>query len=156
MRNGCFRNPHWPWPLNPLPWYTLFFLLPILNLVLSMKRNQPIKSLQMPVMILISCASYAVTQLCNRKLGLAGHPDYAALIGSFVVSLLGNLYSRKFKGTAFTTMLTGIWLLIPTGLAETGGLSSNYTAPGQDEYTESLDLARKSKLIFMSLWKSNI
>ena len=51
-------------------------------------------------------------------------------------------------GTAFTIMLTGIWLLIPTGLAEAGGLSSSYTAPEEDEYTESLELARKSKWKF--------
>ncbi|KAI5114747.1 hypothetical protein M0805_003488, partial [Coniferiporia weirii] len=82
-----------------------------------------------------------------RHMGLAGHPDYTALLGSFVVSLLGNVYSRKMGGTAFTIMLTGIWLLIPTGLAEAGGLASSYTAPGEDEYTESLDLARKNAVI---------
>ena len=64
-------------------------------------------------MIAISCISNAVTQLGNRKFGLSGHPDYAALLGSFIVSLLGDLWSRKFGGTAFTVMLTGIWLLIP-------------------------------------------
>ena len=143
--NGCYRDPNWVWPLRPLPWYSLFVLLPVLNLILSMRRNQPLRTAQMPVMIGISCISYVVTALANRKMGLAGHPDYTALLGSFVVSLLGNLYSRKFGGTAFTVMLTGIWLLIPTGLAEAGGLSSTYTAPGEDEYTESLTLARKSK-----------
>lgn len=149
---GCYRNPSWGWWLSPLPWYSLFALLPILNLVLSMKRAQPLKSVEMPVMILISCTSTAVTQLANRRMGLSGHPDYTALLGSFVVSLLGNIYSRKMGGTAFTIMLTGIWLLIPTGLAEAGGLSSSYTAPGEDEYTESLDLARKSESasIFLS------
>ncbi|KAH8111968.1 DUF1212-domain-containing protein [Phellopilus nigrolimitatus] len=141
--NGCLREPGWPWFLQPLPWYSLFVLLPALNLVLSMKRAQPVYSVEMPVMVLISCTSTAVTQLANRRMGLAGHPDYTALLGSFVVSLLGNVYARKMGGTAFTIMLTGIWLLIPTGLAEAGGLSSSYSSPGQDEYTESLELARK-------------
>lgn len=145
--SGCYRNPHWPWPLRPLPFWSLFITLPVLNLILSIKRNQPIKSVQMPVMILISCCSFAVTRLANVKMGFSGHPDYTALLGSFVVSLLGNMYSRRFGGTAFTIMLTGIWLLIPTGLAEAGGLSSSYAAPGEDEYTEALELARKSEFL---------
>ena len=97
----------------------------------------------MPVTIFISCASQAVTRVASAYLGLNGHPDYISLIGSFVVSLLGNLYAIAFSGTAFSVMLTGIWLLVPTGLASAGGLSSTYQ-PGQDEYTQSLDLARKS------------
>jgi hypothetical protein len=117
---GCFRDPErygaWKWALTPLPWYTLFVLLPLLNLVLSLKRNQPWKTREMPVMILISCISNAVTRVVNRRFGLSGHPDYAALVGSFIVSLLGNMWSRKFGGTAFTVMLTGIWLLIPVSV----------------------------------------
>jgi len=34
-------------------------------------------------------------------------------IGAFVVGVLGNLYSRAFKGTAFTAMVTGILFLVP-------------------------------------------
>ena len=64
-------------------------------------------------MIIISCISNAVTKVGNHKFGLSGHPDYGALVGSFIVSMLGNLWSRKFGGTAFTVMLTGIWLMIP-------------------------------------------
>lgn len=143
--NGCHRDPNWPWTLRKLSIWTLFLTAPVLSLVFSIKRMQPIKSREMPVMILISCCSYAVTQLANLKMGLAGYPDYAALLGSFVVSLLGNLYSRHFGGTAFAVMLTGIWLLIPNGLADAGGLSGSYADPDEDEYTRSLDLARKSE-----------
>ena len=139
------RDPKWVWPLRPLPWYSLFVLLLIPNLILSMRRNQRLKTAQVPVMIAISCMSYVVTALANKKIGLTGHPNYTALLGSFVVILLGNLYSRKFGRIAFTIMLTGIWLSILTSLAEVGGLSSTYTALGEDEYTESLILARKSK-----------
>lgn len=102
-------------------------------------------------MVLISCASVGVTKVANAKLDLSGHPDYTALLGSFIVSLLGNVYARRFGGTAFTAMLTGILLLIPTGLAEAGGLASPYTTPGQDEYTQALDLARKSKSLLLVL-----
>lgn len=143
--SGCARNMNAPWYVRPMPWWTLFFLFPLLNIVLSMRRAQPIKSVQLPVMVLISCASVAATKIANTRLGLAGHPDYTALLGSFVVSLLGNIYARRFGGTAYTIMLTGILLLIPTGLAEAGGLASSYTGSGEDEYTQALDLARKSE-----------
>ena len=59
--NGCYRDPNWVWPLRPLPWYSLFVLLPVLNLILSMRRNQPLKTARMPVMIAISCVFYVVT-----------------------------------------------------------------------------------------------
>ena len=154
--SGCYRDSDRGWWLQPLPWYSLFALLPIINLVISMKRNQPLWTIEMPVMIAISCTSTAVTRLANRHMALSGHPDYTALLGSFVVSLLGNLYSRKMGGTAFTIMLAGIWLLIPTGLAEAGGLSSSYNDPGEDEYTESLDLARNSTSPRVKFWPTTL
>ena len=97
--SGCARAVDAPWFIQPLPWWTLFFLLPILNVVLSMRRAQPLRSAQLPAMVLISCASVAVTTAANTHLGLAGHPDYTALLGSFVVSLLGNVYERRFGGS---------------------------------------------------------
>lgn len=67
----------------------------------------------MVVMVCIACVSFLATRFANLHWGLANHPDYVALIGSFVVGVLGNAYSRKFGGTAFTAMLTGILLLVP-------------------------------------------
>ncbi|TDL17367.1 hypothetical protein BD410DRAFT_550158 [Rickenella mellea] len=134
-----------PGPLQPVvpPWSTLIFMLSIYNFCSSMKGVQKRKTVPMVVMVMISCVSSGLTRYVNIKLGLGGHPDYVSLIGSFVVSALGNLCSRKIGGMAFTIMLTGMLLLIPTGLAEAGGLSNSYTGPGEDEYTNSLELARK-------------
>lgn len=100
------------------------------------------------VMVTIACISFVITRLCNIKFGLVNHPDYVSLIGSWIVGILGNGYSRRFGGTAFTAMLTGILLLVPDGLSAAGGLSSNYQGAGQDEYTQSLTLARKSQSNF--------
>ena len=117
----------------------------------------------MIIMVGVACISFAITRYANLQWELSNHPDYVALIGSFVVGILGNVYSRKYGGTAFTTMLTGILLLVPVrlfltpmlpfklmvscfqdGLAAAGGLADNYQS-GQDEYTQSLALARKSE-----------
>ena len=34
-------------------------------------------------------------------------------IGAFTAGILGNLYSRKMGGTAFTSMVTGVLFLVP-------------------------------------------
>jgi len=95
------------------------------------------------VMVSVACISFWISRLCNALLGLQNHPDYVSLIGSWLVGILGNGYSRRFGGTAFTVMLTGVLLLVPDGLSAAGGLSQNYTSSGEDEYTQSLNLARK-------------
>lgn len=148
--NGCYRDPSWDWYLQPIPWWSLFICVPIFTFCASMNNQQHWFSRQMLVMVAIACISFALTRLANIHWGLANHPDYVALIGSFVIGILGNAYSRRFGGTAFTAMLTGILLLVPNGLSAAGGLADNYTAPGQDEYTQSLTLARKSKLLIYS------
>lgn len=82
-----------------------------------MNNQQHWWSRQMIVMVSIACVSFTFTRLANSFWGLENHPDYVALIGSFSVGLFGNLYSRKFGGTAFTSMLTGILLLVPVSLS---------------------------------------
>lgn len=110
---GCFRDPEWGWYLQPLPYWTLFFLVPLFALCCSMNNMQHWWSRQMVVMVSIACVAFWITRLCNMKLGLHDHPDYVSLIGSWLVGILGNGYSRRFGGTAFTAMLTGILLLVP-------------------------------------------
>ena len=110
---GCFRDEQWRWFLQPVPWWTLFFLVPLFAFCSSMNNQQHWWSRQMVVMVSIACISFGITRLCNVKLGLRNHPDYVSLIGSWLVGILGNGYSRRFGGTAFTAMLTGILLLVP-------------------------------------------
>lgn len=153
---GCMRDMRAPWYGQSLPWWTLFFLLPLLNVMLSMRRAQPLKSVELPVMVFISCTSSAVMMVAKTQFGLAGHPEYSALIGSFVVSLLGNVYARRYGGMAFTIMVTGIWLLIPLGLVEAGGLASPQTTSEEDVYTQAIDLATKSQCRYrMNIQRSN-
>lgn len=110
---GCFRDSHWHWYLQPLPYWTLFFLVPLFAFCSSMNNQQHWWSRQMIVMVSIACVSFWITRLCNTYFGLHNHPDYVSLIGSWIVGILGNGYSRRFGGTAFTAMLTGILLLVP-------------------------------------------
>ncbi|KAH8117480.1 DUF1212-domain-containing protein [Phellopilus nigrolimitatus] len=143
MVQGCYRNPAWGWYLHPMPFWTLFFLVPLFAICSSMNNQQHWWHRQMTVMVSIACVSFWITRLCNITLGLRNHPDYVSLIGSWLVGMLGNGYSRRFGGTAFTAMLTGILLLVPDGLSAAGGLAQSNQGEDQDEYTQSLTLARK-------------
>lgn len=111
--DSCFRDPNWGWYLQPLPYWSLFILVPIFAFCVSMNNQQHWWSRQMFVMVSIACVAFWITRLCNLKLGLHNHPDYVSFIGSWLVGVLGNGYSRRFGGTAFTAMLTGILLLVP-------------------------------------------
>lgn len=41
------------------------------------------------------------------------HSDIVSFIGAFVVGILGNLYSRIFRGTGFVVMVPGVLFLVP-------------------------------------------
>ena len=59
---GCYRDPSWPWYLRPFPFWTLFIMVPAFSILSSMANGQPLKSRQLPVMVIISCASFAGAQ----------------------------------------------------------------------------------------------
>lgn len=124
---NCFRDKHWRWYLQPVPFWALFFLVPLFAFCSSMNNQQHWFSRQMIVMVTIACISFWITRLCNITLGLSNHPDYVSLVGSFLVGTLGNGYSRRFGGTAFTAMLTGILLLVPVSWHRTTALFLNFS-----------------------------
>lgn len=62
-------------------------------------------------MVLISCASYTANTVANRH--IFNRSDIVSAIGAFTVGLLGNIHSRGGKGTAFTSMVTGVLFLVP-------------------------------------------
>lgn len=61
----CRRDPNWEWwrqRLNPL-WMIL--LVPAFSFLLSLHNLQPIKSRQLPVMVIISCAGFVCNFFAN-------------------------------------------------------------------------------------------
>ncbi|KAG8691711.1 hypothetical protein FRC11_011995 [Ceratobasidium sp. 423] len=135
---GCYRDLNWPWYLQALPGWTLFVLVPLFSLFGSLASMQPLKSTQLPVMVFISCAAFAANKAANRY--IFDRSDVVSAIGAFVVGVLGNLYSRVFRGTAFVVMVNGIGFLIPSGIAAAGGLAQNYRGSEGDQYSSGLSL----------------
>lgn len=111
---GCFRNPSWPWWRLPLPWWSLFILVPVYSTCSSLANLQDWRSVQLPIMVLFSCMAYAANRGANQLLSDRG--DIVSSFGALVIGLCGNVYSRVIGGTAFTSMVTGVLFLVPVGV----------------------------------------
>lgn len=108
---GCYRSSDSPWYLMRFPWWTQFVIVPIFSVLSSLANLQPIWTWDMLVMAIISCVSYTANKVANRL--IPGRSDFVSFTGAFAVGILGNFYSRKMGGTAFTAMVTGVLFLVP-------------------------------------------
>lgn len=111
---GCYRNPAWPWWRLPLPWWTLFILVPVYSLCSSLANLQDWRSIQLPIMVLFSCLAYAANRGANQL--LADRGDIVSSFGALVIGLCGNIYARVIGGTAFTSMVTGVLFIVPVSV----------------------------------------
>ncbi|CCM04151.1 uncharacterized protein FIBRA_06313 [Fibroporia radiculosa] len=123
--NGCFRSPTFPWYLQPFPWWTQFLLVPAYALACALANMQPFLSVDMLAMVLIASVGYVTNKVANHF--ILGHSDIVSAIGAFSIGILGNIYSRRFRGTAFTVMVPGVLFLVPSGLSQNGGLNTSGT-----------------------------
>ncbi|KAF9785823.1 hypothetical protein BJ322DRAFT_743777 [Thelephora terrestris] len=112
---GCLRPPENPWYLRPFPYWIQFFVVPLFSIVSSMSNMQPLRSINMLSMVVISCISYAANKLATRY--IFEDSEVVSVVGAFVTGILGNLYALKFGGSAFTMMVTGVLFLVPSGLS---------------------------------------
>ncbi|PIL37204.1 hypothetical protein GSI_00897 [Ganoderma sinense ZZ0214-1] len=119
---GCYRPPDFPWYLQPFPWYSEFAIVPVFSVLSSLSNLQPLWTRELLVMVVISCVSYAANKTANHF--IFNRSDVVSAIGAFAVGLLGNIYSRKMGGTAFTSMVTGVLFLVPSGLSQAGGITA--------------------------------
>ncbi|KAI9508342.1 hypothetical protein F5148DRAFT_1356167 [Russula earlei] len=120
---GCHRLPEFPWYLQPFPFWSQFITVPAFSVLSSMGNLQPWRSWDLVVMVIISCISFAANKTANHF--IFNRSDVVSAIGAFAVGVLGNVYSRRFGGTAFTAMVTGVLFLVPSGLSQAGGLTAS-------------------------------
>ena len=57
--------------------------------------------------------------------------EFTACIGAFIVGVLGNLYSRIWKGMAVSAMLPAIFVQVPSGIASKSSLISGLNTADQ-------------------------
>ena len=111
MHEGCYRPPDYPWYLHPFPFWSQFITVPLFSILSSLSNLQPWREMDLVVMVIISCVSFAANKAANHF--IFNRSDVVSAIGAFAVGLLGNIYSRMFGGTAFTVMVTGVLFLVP-------------------------------------------
>lgn len=99
--NGCYRDPDWPWYLQSPPPWTLLFLVPLYGIFSALASFQPFFSRELPVMVFVSCCSYAANRVCyllrfflmqstdtclkGVHILIPSRPDISGAIGAFVI-----------------------------------------------------------------------
>lgn len=121
MFEGCFRPASNPWYLRTLPSWTKYPIVVVFSILSSLENMQPWRTWELVVMVVISCTAYFANMFANYY--IFERSDIVSAIGAFVVGVLGNIYSRKMGGTAFTSMVTGVLFLVPSGLSQAGGMT---------------------------------
>lgn len=92
-------------------WYRFIF---VPGFTLGLALINQAKWFQLPIMLFISSAGYVVTYFSSKY--FYDSTEFTASLASFVIGVLGNLYSRIWKGIAVSAMLPGIFLQVPGGV----------------------------------------
>lgn len=114
MRGSCVSN---------LPATMNLLFIPMFATTMGFACQASLK--QIPLMVIIACAGYTVDYFSALHLPMT---QFNAAMGAFTIGILSNLYSkfgRKYTllkratycETAFTSMLVGIFCLVPGGIA---------------------------------------
>ncbi|CAI5760240.1 unnamed protein product [Candida verbasci] len=84
---------------------------------------------QLPMMIFIASVGYIGTYFAGKH--FSNVTEFTACIGAFIVGILGNLYSRIWKGMAVSAMLPAIFVQVPSGIASKSTLISGIATADQ-------------------------
>ena len=98
------------------PWFRFIFVPAFTICLLVVNQAHPS---QFPVAVLIAGAGYVVNYFSSLHLNT---PQVANAVGAFAVGLIGNLYSRLYRGTAYLSVLPAVFVQVPSGLAAQGSL----------------------------------
>lgn len=101
------------------PWFRFIF---VPAFVIGNSLLNQAKWTQLPVMVTIACIGYVVTYFSGKH--FESSTEFTAALSAFVIGLLGNLYSRIWKGLAVSAMLPAIFCLVPSGVASQSSLLS--------------------------------
>ena len=112
---------------SPISGYWKFFFVPPFTICLIV-INQG-RLMQMPVMVLISLAGYVVNFFSSLK--FPSNVQVSQTLGALAIGLMGNLYSRFWRGLSAAALLPAIFVQVPSGLAASGSLISGLTSANQ-------------------------
>ncbi|WVQ82976.1 hypothetical protein IAT38_005114 [Cryptococcus sp. DSM 104549] len=144
--NYTCSNTHYdgaPWWQSTPSGYWYFLCAPGFSLGLSLRNQQPLWAIELPIMVLISCAGWT----CNHFSSLAfpGRSDITSAIGSFVVGTLGSIYGRFSNGSSFPVTVPGILIQLPSGLSNGGifNFASESASGSSTAYSDGFSVAEQ-------------
>lgn len=106
-------------------WRILF--IPLFSLCLGLINQARWR--QLPVMVFISCVGYIGNYFAGKHFQEV--TEFTAAIGAFIIGILGNMYSRIWKGMAVSAMLPAIFVQVPSGIASKSTLLSGINSANQ-------------------------
>lgn len=101
---------------------------------------------QLPIMVVIAGCGYIGTYFAGQHFNNV--TEFTASIGAFIVGILGNLYSRIWKGLAVSAMLPAIFVQVPSGIASQSSLLSGVQAANQITGNSTTSSSDSSSLAF--------
>ncbi|GAA5907072.1 uncharacterized protein JCM6883_006129 [Sporobolomyces salmoneus] len=111
-----------PWYRATIPQWYYFLTIPTFLVCMAMKNGQPLFRRDTLAMVLIGSAGFSANFFSGRA--FLDAPATCSAFGAFVVGSLGNLYSKATRESAFVVMIVGIFVQLPSGLANGGLLAS--------------------------------
>ncbi|BGP51677.1 pheromone-regulated protein prm10 [Rhodotorula kratochvilovae] len=108
-----------PWWRQTVPRWYYFLTIPMFLLCMALKNGQPLFRRDTVAMVAIGCAGFSANFFSGWE--FKNMPALTSFLGSFVVGVLGNAWSKITRDSAFHVMVVGIFVQLPSGLAN-GGL----------------------------------
>ncbi|CDR46342.1 hypothetical protein NBRC10512_007419 [Rhodotorula toruloides] len=130
-----------PWYRQTIPQWFYFLTVPGFLLCMALKNGQPLFRRDTLAMLLIGCAGFATNFFSARA--FSNMPALTSMLGSFVVGVSGNVWSKATRESAFVVMIVGIFIQLPSGLANGGLLrfASDSATSQSNSFSTAVDSA---------------
>ncbi|GAA5930348.1 uncharacterized protein JCM15063_004781 [Sporobolomyces koalae] len=130
-----------PWYRATVPQWYYFLTIPTFLLCMALKNGQPLFRRDTLAMVVIGGAGFSANFFSGRAFPNA--PAVTSAFGAFIVGVLGNLWSKATRESAFVVMIVGIFVQLPSGLANGGLLASAIqgSSGNSDAFSSSVNAA---------------
>ncbi|GAA5972844.1 hypothetical protein JCM11641_003968 [Rhodosporidiobolus odoratus] len=115
-----------PWWRQPIPAWWYFLTIPGFLICMAVKNGQPVYRRDTIAMVLIGCAGFSSNYF--SAYAFTDLPALTSSLGAFAVGILGGAWSRATRESAFVVMIVGLFVQLPSGLANGGLLSFAQTS----------------------------
>ena len=96
---------------------------------------------QIPMMVLVSLIGYLANYFSSLAFLYSPIPNG---ISAFAIGATSHIYSRIFHGVQASCMLPAIFVLVPSGVASTNGLSAGLTVANDQRFNSTTSSASAS------------